>query len=167
MKNVVQVNEVTTFQVPGDRWKHGLCSCYNAGLCPCLMGWCCVPILLGQVVECLNYAARGNGTSWLVCWIFASVTMIVIIIEIIILVTIQTTTYITTDDYFDYNSSNSNNNIYAFAPLYYQFFVVVIGVWAWFIFIVSCCTRMQMRKQYHIEPICCGDNCCDDCCILW
>jgi len=165
MENGVHVNEVNAFQVPGGRWKNGLFSCCNACLCPCIMGWCCVPILLGQVVERLKYATSGDGKSLPVCWIFAILTMIAIIIEIIILSTNQTTIYSNTVDETPF--SYSNNNIYASAPLYYQILVWVIVVWAWFICIISCCTRMKMRKQYHIEPSCCGDNCCDDCCISW
>jgi Cys-rich protein (TIGR01571 family) len=56
---------------------------------------------------------------------------------------------------------------YTDAPIYYQILVWVLVVWVWFVFIVSCCTRMNMRKQYKIEPLCCGDNCCDDCMTTW
>ena len=158
-----KANEVQAFQVPGGRWKNGLCSCCSGSTacpCPCLMGWCCFPILLGQVVERLKYATRGDGTSWPICWMFAILFMIALIIEIVLLATndysaAQATDYFTAD------------NIYLASPLYNQILVWVLAAWVWFIFIVSCCTRMKMRKQYQIEPLCLGDNCCDDCCVTW
>ena len=162
--------KVEAFQVPGGQWKNGLCSCASGKSCPCpcLMGWCCFPILLGQVVERLKYSTRGDGTSWPICWIFAILTMIALIIQIVILATNDydaaqadgtSTDDTSTDDSYGIN--------YATAPLYAQILVWVLAAWAWFILIVSCCTRMKMRKQYQIEPLCCGDNCVDDCCVSW
>jgi len=158
-----KVNEVEAFQVPGGQWKNGLCSCASGKSCPCpcLMGWCCFPILLGQVVERLKYARSGDGsTSLPICWMFAILWIIALIIEIVILATNDYSAAQATDDF------TAGNN-YAAAPLYSQILVWVLAVWAWFIFIVSCCTRMKMRKQYQIEPLCLGDNCCDDCCVTW
>jgi len=173
-----KVNAVQAFQVPGgSRWKNGLFSCCSSGSscpCPTLMGCCCSPILLGQVVERLKYATRsGDGTSWPICWIFTILWMSAWIIEIIILTTTDyysaynTTTGVTSstdDDSYNYYGYGTN---YADAPLYYQILVWVLAVWGWLICIVSCCTRMKMRQQYQLAPLCCGDNCCDDCCITW
>jgi len=168
-----KVDEVQAFQVPGGRWKNGLCSCANGRSCPCpcLMGWCCFPILLGQVVERLKYATSGDGKSLPICWMFAILFMITSIIEIVILATKDygaAVAYNTTDNtWTDDITTTSTGNNYLNAPLNSQILVWVLAVWAWFIFIVSCCTRMKMRKQYQIEPLCCGDNCCDDCCVTW
>jgi len=151
------VNEVKAFEVPGGRWKNKLCSCCSACVCPTLMGYACFPILLGQVIERLKYApsSSGDGTKSLpVCKIFTILFFLVIIIEIIVIAT-GTTDYSTVD------------NSYADAPLYHQILVWILAVWAWFIFIVACCTRMKMRKQYQLEPLCFGDNCCDDCMTTW
>jgi len=131
------------------------------------MGWCCFPILLGQIIERLKYAPSGDGKSLPVCWIFTILFFLVLIIEIIILAT---------NDYSNVMGviSTGYGNIYyeedysyRDESLYYQILSPLLGVWGWFIFIVSCCTRMKMRKQYQLEPLCCGDNCCDDCMTTW
>jgi len=49
-----------------------------------------------------------------------------------------------------------------------QFGYILWAIWGWYMLIVFTCARMNMRKQYNIEPICCcGDNCCDDCCSVY
>ena len=182
VENVAHVNKVNAFQVPSGRWKNGLLSCCSACLCPCLMGWCCYPILLGQVVERLKYATCSDRKSWPVCWIFAILWMIVIIIEIFAFYFYATfvffvpssvfwdddDSYTKGDDYLSslYDDDNYTYYINTSTSFYsYQILSFVMAVCVWFICIISCCTRMKMRKQYQIEPICCGDNCCDDCCI--
>jgi len=164
------VNEVKAFEVPGGRWKNKLCSCCSACVCPTLMGYACFPILLGQIIERLKYApsSSGDGTKSLpVCKIFTILFFLVIIIEIIVIAT-GTTDYSTGVTSTEYgNIYYEMDNSYADAPLYHQILVWLLAVWAWFIFIVSCCTRMKMRKQYQLEPLCCGDNCCDDCMTTW
>jgi len=185
-EHVVQVNEVNAFQIPaGGPWKNHLLSCCSACLCPCLMGWCCFPILLGQVVERLKYATctRSDGKSWPVCWIFMILWIIVIILEIVASFFHISTVFIGIRFSF-FNYDNDNNYTPGFSSYMYDddnhpytepatsyssifSYQILSCVMGFVLFFISCCTRMKMRKQYQIEPICCGDNCCDDCCISW
>lgn len=173
------------FVVPGGEWRAGLCDCFSACACPCLMGWCCFPILLGQLVERLRFNIFGcpldkAQKSPPVCRIFAVLFVIMLGIEIAVQVVARLNFYGCYED--SANSSSSGDDFFtafndpAFdscvfslgnAPIYYQILVWFLVVFGWFIFIVSCCTRMNMRKQYNINPLCCGDNCCDDCCTTY
>jgi len=140
------------FEVPGGKWKHGLCDCFSACACPCLMGWCCFPVLLGQVVERYH-----KGTP--VCMIFLVLWIIVIAIEIIVQVKGRT-------DYQNLLNDDEDGTItfnFEVAPLWYQICVWFLPLFGWFLFFVACCTRMNMRKKHNLDPACCGDNCCDDC----
>lgn len=156
------------YEVPGGRWKNGLCSCFSACFCPCVAGWCCFPILLGQMVERLKYNLCGcpgekGKSSPPACMIFGFFFLVAIIIEIVVQVLYQS--------FLRANCDSDGTNCtfdYAEAPIGYQICMMLLGIWIWFVFIVSCCTRMNMRKQHNIDPICCvGDNCCDDCLTTW
>jgi hypothetical protein len=50
-----QRNEEAAFSVPTSQWRKGFCSCFEGGDCLVdLMGRCCAPILIGQVMQRLK-----------------------------------------------------------------------------------------------------------------
>merc|ERR1712014_162424 len=55
--------EEQVFSIPGGRWRKGLCDCFSACCCPCMMGWCFPPLLLGQLIERLGYNIFGCPTQ--------------------------------------------------------------------------------------------------------
>lgn len=165
----VPVAETEAFSVPGGRWRKGLCGCFSACCCPCMMGMCCFPLLLGQLIERLGYNCFGcptEGKSPPVCMIFATLWIIVLIIEVA--VNASWWSAYECEDYSEdgsvYVSCTTN---FSDLPAWYQVLVWILIIWAYFICIVSCCTRMNMRKQHNIDPACCGDNCVDDCMTTW
>jgi Cys-rich protein (TIGR01571 family) len=169
---VAAVDGVVAFAVPSGSWRSGLCNCCSACFCPCMMGWCCFPILLGQLMERLKFNAFGcpnaNGKkSGPICATFTVLFLIVVCIQIATQIGARQAW-----ECVDYNDGAGNitpvcNYNYNTAPLYYQILIWPLIIWVWFIFIASCCTRMNMRKQHKIDPLCCGDNCCDDCLTTW
>lgn len=44
-------------------FKHGLCSCFETCPFPCLIGWCCSFLLLGQIMQRLKFSSLGSPSS--------------------------------------------------------------------------------------------------------
>lgn len=140
----MNMNEAIAFDVPTGTWRNGLCGCFDACCCPFWMGCCCFPILMGQVMERLNFDFWGcpridryrTSLPLPICPVYTAITIFVFVLGLIAMGTVQL-----------------------------GFILCVI--WCWYMLVVFTCTRMNMRKKYKIEPICCGDNCCDDCCTVF
>jgi len=167
---VVDTAEAIAYEVPGGRWKAGLCGCFGACCCPCLMYFCPV-ILLGQLMERLKFnlfgcpLAKGKKPMPL-CMIFTVLILIMIVLEILAWTVFRVqgdTQTVTAADgswsfsYIDYSNQSVGFQVCAILLPIFQLFFCIVGI----------CTRFNMRKKYNIEPLCCGDNCCDDCCTSY
>lgn len=138
------------FEVPTGAWRKGLCDCFDACCCPFMMGWCCFPILMGQVMERLNLdffgrlrtGGSGSGSPPPICVTYSAVTISLFVVGNIITM-----------------ATGRNGLILIY---------IIWVIWALYMLVVFTFARMNMRKKYNIEPICCcGDNCMDDCCSVY
>jgi len=131
---------VNAYDIPTGKWRHELCDCCSACCCPFLMGWCCVPILMAQVMERMKFNFLGcpneSGGSQPICIVFTAVTLAVVFLGAII---IRFTGY---------------------------FGVFVWSAWGLYLIIVFTCVRFEFRKRYQIKGCCC-DNPVDDCCLSY
>uniref|UniRef100_A0A6U9XI97 Uncharacterized protein n=1 Tax=Pseudo-nitzschia australis TaxID=44445 RepID=A0A6U9XI97_9STRA len=144
----------TAFSAPTGTFRSGLCSCFSSCCCPFMMGWCCAPVVLGQVLERLNFGwggcprvnadgSRDTRPSPPICMVFLIATVVMVIIG-------ASTS----------GAGTSTENSYAYIGS------IVGGIWAWYLFIVATCARINMRKKFDIEPECCGNG-CGDCLTVW
>lgn len=168
---VVDTAEAIAYEVPGGKWKAGLCGCFSACCCPCLM-WFCPAILLGQVMERLKFnlfgcpLARGKKPMPL-CMIFTVLVLIFIVLEILAWAVFYVPSETQTVTAADGSWSFSTNIIWQEQNFGFKICVILLPAFQLFWLIVAICTRFNMRKKYNIEPLCCGDNCCDDCCTTY
>mmetsp|Transcript_10498 Transcript_10498/g.11801 ORF Transcript_10498/g.11801 Transcript_10498/m.11801 type:complete len:295 (+) Transcript_10498:1-885(+) len=137
------LNEVQAFVVPTGHWRYDLFDCFSSCCCPCLMGWCCYPILMGQVMQRMKFNffgcpnVSGNGQPP-ICLTYTIITVVLFVFGAIIWGATQTFGYI------------------------------IWIIWCVYMLVVFTCTRNTMRKKYNIPPICCcGDNELDDCCSVY
>jgi len=131
----------TAFVVPTGRWRYELCDCCSACCCPCLMGWCCYPILMAQVMERMKFNFFGcpneTGNQPPVCITYTIITLVFYVFGLIFMYTTQ----------WGY---------------------VLWIIWCFYMLLVFTISRNTIRKKYNIEPICpCGDNELDDCCSVY
>jgi len=139
----VNKNEVGAFQVPTGSWRNDCCSCFETCCCPFMMGWCCFPILMGQIMQRMKMNFFGceksaNENQAPICIAYTAATIGLFLLGLIIQLA----------------------RINYIGP-------IIWFLWAVYMTTVFTCARMTMRKKYKIEPGCCGDNCCDDCLFVY
>lgn len=148
------VNEAAAFVVPSKKFRNGLCDCCSQCCALFMMGWCCYPCLMAQVIERLNFNWTGcprvnadgspdTSKRPSICLTYTIITAVMIIIASVLNII--------------FGNSESLRGLGSL--IYYP--------WAFFIFVVSVCTRMNMRKKFDIDPSCCGDGCCGDCLAVY
>lgn len=136
-------NEANAF-VPNGKFRRELFSGFQTCGCISLMAWLCTPCVVGQVLERLGLGYGGgprinaDGSpdkrpTPRVCMVLSGVSIFVLVI----------------------------GSISSFLSVYYGF--IFLGIWAWYMMLVSACVRYNMRIKFDIEGSCCGEGCWGDC----
>jgi len=148
-------NKVVAFSVPTGQWRRDFCSCFNDfSWCVCLMGWCCSPIMMGQVIQRLKLnwfgcpvtnsknGQKGNEQpSKPICIIFTILTLLLFVIGVIVQHTLSPT-------------------------LVYVGCIITVIIGVYFI-IAFTYARKSMRERYNLPHTCCDVPGLDDCCSTY
>jgi Cys-rich protein (TIGR01571 family) len=135
-------------------WKNDLCGCFeNCGSGSFWMGWCCFPILLGQVMQRMNLSCIGTPTSdasktcKIITGFYAVVYILLFVLNLYMRARLQ----------LSYTGQGSQGQ----GGLYW--FSIISNCLLLFFLIMHMCVRNFMRKKYKIRADCCGAV--GDCCI--
>ena len=151
--------------IPTGDWRDGLCDCFRFGCCHamCWLGWCCQPVLSGQVMTRMSRDWFGGPGDRPIksktCSIVVTIWIIVVVIDIV-LGSIQRSTYcfggrtmINFDTGVQYIECPDGSIEY---PT--QTFMVLgqVSYWIGFVFflymlIAVCRTRANMRRKYQCD----------------
>jgi len=134
--------------VQGPRWRYDLFACPCS--CMCFVAFLCPLLLHSQVMERMNFNIggcrrrvdyRSTATGFPIC------------------PTLVATYY---GLYF---------LMFVFGALQYDeaYFIFYFLFYAWAVFCITAMVnaRMSFRQTYNLPSTCCGENCCDDCCITY
>jgi Cys-rich protein (TIGR01571 family) len=138
---------------PTGMWRTGLCDCFDDCCSGSFwMGWCCFPILLGQVMQRMNLSCIGTPTSDAskTCMIVTSIYVV-----LFILLFILDLFYVKDQQQMPGQGNLGQGGLFVFSNIMNCLFV--------FFLIMHMCLRNFMRKKYSIPSDCCGD--CGDFCI--
>jgi len=138
-----KLNVVPPNVIPVGKWRAALFACCETCWCPMFMGWCCTPVLLGQIMQRVNFGWFGcpNEVSSKpppVCMVFFFVYISCLVIGAI---------------FYGMMESGFKN--------------VIITVMACFFLVIGTFTRHHFRRRYKLPPTYFGDNACDDCMVTW
>jgi len=146
-------NKVDAFSVPTGQWRRDFCSCFQGfSCCVCVMGWCCSPIMIGQVMQRLKLnwfgcpvtdstnGQKGQQPSKPICIVYTVLTLLLIVLGFFVeIVSVKLTTVV-------------------------SIISVIIGV---YFTIAFTCARKSMRQRYDLPHTCCDVPGLDDCCSVY
>ncbi|CAB9506808.1 expressed unknown protein [Seminavis robusta] len=165
--------------IPQGKWRDNICDCFKFGCCHamCCLGFCCEPILGGQVMTRMSRDFMGGPgarpSASKTCQIVTGIFIVVAIVQGA-LRAVQGAT----------NCPYGNQRYNDAGELYIQcpdgttetptstFQIVglvhaIVGfLFAVYFFFAICRTRAAIRRKYEIKPECCGEA-EDCCCTFW